>query len=146
MTLLLPADNNTNLQRGFMITFLYAAILALLLIWLIIKVVKARLANQVKLGDGGVEELISARSAHSNACETIPITLILLLGLEFNGASVLLIHLCAIVFVIARILHAQGVLTDILKIRKLGMQLTLLIMLALVVLNIVYLPYDQLLP
>jgi len=129
-----------------MVTFLYAAILALLIIWLIIKVVKARLANQVKLGDGGVQELISARSAHSNACETIPITLILLFGLEFNSAPILLIHLSAIVFIIARVLHAQGVLTDVLKIRKLGMQLTLVIMFMLAVLNIVYIPFDQILP
>jgi len=129
-----------------MVTFLYAAILALLIIWLIIKVVKARLANQVKLGDGGVQELISARSAHSNACETIPITLILLFGLELNSAPILLIHLSAIVFIIARVLHAQGVLTDVLKIRKLGMQLTLVIMFMLAVLNIVYIPFDQILP
>jgi len=129
-----------------MVTFLYAAILAMLIIWLIIKVVKARLANQVKLGDGGVKELISARSAHSNACETIPITLILLFGLELNSAPILLIHLSAIVFIIARVLHAQGVLTDVLKIRKLGMQLTLVIMFMLAVLNIVYIPFDQILP
>jgi len=129
-----------------MVTFLYAAILALLVIWLIIKVVKARIVNQVKLGDGGVQELIIARSAHSNACETIPITLILLFGLEFNSAPILLIHLSAIVFIIARVLHAQGVLTDVLKIRKLGMQLTLVIIFMLAVLNIVYIPFDQMLP
>lgn len=128
-----------------MITSLYAAILALLVIWLIIKVVKARLANKVKLGDGGVQELISARSAHSNACETIPITLILLFGSEFNGAPVLLLHISAIVFIIARVLHAQGVLNDVLKIRKLGMQLTLVVMLMLAVLNIVYIPYAEIL-
>lgn len=127
-----------------MITALYASILAILIIWLAVQVIKQRRLNQVAYADGGVEVLQIARSAQSNATEYIPITLILMALLEFNSAYPTWIHLTGIIFVIGRIIHARGILKEDLKRRVRGMQVTFLVILSLVVLNMIYLPYDKL--
>ncbi|MFH4496830.1 MAPEG family protein [Vibrio diabolicus] len=127
-----------------MITALYASILAILIIWLAVQVIKQRRLNQIAYADGGVEALQIARSAQSNATEYIPITLILMALLEFNSAYPTWIHLTGIIFVIGRIIHARGILKEDLKRRVRGMQVTFLVILSLVVLNIIYLPYDKL--
>ncbi|MCZ0921623.1 MAPEG family protein [Vibrio diabolicus] len=127
-----------------MITALYASILAILIIWLAAQVIKQRRLNQVAYADGGVEALQIARSAQSNATEYIPITLILMALLESNSAYPTWIHLTGIIFVIGRIIHARGILKEDLKRRVRGMQVTFLVILSLVVLNMIYLPYDKL--
>ncbi|MCR9546021.1 MAPEG family protein [Vibrio antiquarius] len=127
-----------------MITALYASILAILIIWLAVQVIKQRRLNQVAYADGGVEALQIARSAQSNATEYIPITLILMALLEFNSAYPTWIHLTGIIFVIGRIIHARGILKEDLKRRVRGMQVTFLVILSLVVLNMIYFPYDKL--
>ncbi|MCR9985709.1 MAPEG family protein [Vibrio antiquarius] len=127
-----------------MITALYASILAILIIWLAVQVIKQRRLNQVAYADGGVEALQIARSAQSNATEYIPIALILMALLEFNSAYPTWIHLTGIIFVIGRIIHARGILKEDLKRRVRGMQVTFLVILSLVVLNMIYLPYDKL--
>lgn len=126
-----------------MVTALYAAILAALMIWLAIQVIKQRRKAQVKYADGGVDALTIARSAHGNAVDYIPITLILMAMLEYNGASLWMIHLCGVVFVIGRVMHAKGILADRLKGRVSGMKLTFLVMAVLIVLNIAHLPFDR---
>lgn len=126
-----------------MITALYAAILASLMIWLSIQVIKQRRKAQVKYSDGGVDALTIARSAHSNAVDYIPITLIMMATLEYNGASPWMIHLCGVVFVLGRSLHAKGILADRLKGRVSGMKLTFLVMAVLIVLNLIHLPFDK---
>ncbi|MDE0541108.1 MAPEG family protein [Vibrio sp. VA3] len=127
-----------------MITALYANILAILIIWLAVQVIKQRRLNQIAYADGEVEALQIARSAQSNATEYIPITLILMALLEFNSAYPTLIHLTGIIFVIGRVIHAKGILKKDLKKRIRGMQVTFLVILSLVVLNMIYLPYDKL--
>ncbi|MDF5415175.1 MAPEG family protein, partial [Vibrio parahaemolyticus] len=125
-------------------TALYANILAILIIWLAVQVIKQRRLNQIAYADGGVEALQIARSAQSNATEYIPITLILMALLEFNSAYPTWMHLTGIIFVIGRVIHAKGILKKDLKKRIRGMQVTFLVILSLVVLNMIYLPYDKL--
>ncbi|MGY3572457.1 MAPEG family protein [Vibrio paucivorans] len=127
-----------------MITALYASILAGLMIWLAIQVIKQRRANQVKYADGGVDGLQIARSAQGNAAEYIPITLILMALVEYNGASALLIHVIGVSFVAGRIMHAKAILNDKLKGRISGMKLTFAAMAVLIVLNLWYLPFEKL--
>ncbi len=127
-----------------MITALYANILAILIIWLAVQVIKQRRLNQIAYADGGVEALQIARSAQSNATEYIPITLILMALLEFNSVYPTWIHLTGIIFVIGRVIHVKGILKKDLKKRIRGMQVTFLVILSLVVLNMIYLPYDKL--
>jgi len=76
-----------------MITSLYASLLALLVVRLSLSVIKLRRKNRIIVGDGGNEELQLAIRTHANALEYIPITLLLLLTLELNGAPKILIHI-----------------------------------------------------
>lgn len=123
---------------------LYASLSALLICWLALNVVKSRKKNSIGYGDGGVDELIVARSAHSNAIETILIALILLYGLEINGGELWMIHLFGASLLIGRVLHAKGMLSKRLSFRKLGMKITAFTIVALAILNVAYMPYAEL--
>ena len=118
-------------------TSIYAALSGLLLAWLALQAIKARRANKVKLGDGGNFELQSAIRAHGNFAEYMPITLILLFLLEYNGAPTLVIHAVGATFLVGRWIHAQGLLKDNLRKRVQGMGFTLNILIGLAVANIV---------
>jgi uncharacterized membrane protein YecN with MAPEG domain len=107
-------------------------------------VIKVRRKYKISVGDGGNTELEVAMSAHSNAIESIPIALILLFALEFNSASILLVHFMGIIFMLGRIIHARNLLADNLNGRVLGMKITIYSILVLAVLNIFFIPYDKL--
>jgi len=122
-----------------MFTALYAALSALLICWLALQVINTRRKYQIAYADGGIEALQIARSAHSNATEYLPIFLILLFLLEYNGGNPILINLLGVVMLTGRIIHARGILQQQLKKRVLGMQMTIYTLLILAALNIVYL-------
>lgn len=121
-----------------MISSIYASLLALLILYLAIRVVRLRQKHRVLHGDQQIQELIVARSAHSNAIESIPITLILLVLLEFQKPSHWVLHLLGITFFMARLAHAQSILNHYLKGRVISMVITMLCILILALLNIVY--------
>ncbi len=117
-------------------TSIYAGLCGLLLAWLALQTINMRRANKVKLGDGGVFALQSAIRAHGNFAEYMPVTLILLFFLEYNGALVWVIHLIGIAFLAGRYIHAQGLLTDNLSKRRRGMGITLIVLIGLSIANI----------
>ena len=121
-----------------MVSSIYAGILALLIVWLSLNVIKLRRTNKVRLGDGGVTQLQYAIRAQWNATEYIPITLILLALLELSGAHYLLIHLGGVAILLGRLIHAKGLLTENLRYRQLGMQLTIFTIVGLASANIIY--------
>jgi len=127
-----------------MVTALYASLAALWIYYLALKVIKARRKNKVAYGDQKVDALIKARAAHSNAVENSLIILLLLFALEFNGAPVFWIHIFGVLFLIARVFHAQAMLEFNLKKRTFSMVLTLSVALFLVVANLLYLPFEKL--
>lgn len=117
-------------------TSIYASLSGLLLAWLAIQTIKARRANKIKLGDGGIFELQSAMRAHANFAEYMPITIILLFLLEHNGSPVFLIHIIGTLFLIGRWIHAQGLLKNNLRKRAQGIVITLIILIGLALANI----------
>jgi uncharacterized membrane protein YecN with MAPEG domain len=121
-----------------MITSIYASLSALLIVKLSISVIKLRRKNRISVGDGGNEELRLAIRTHANAVEYIPITLLLLLMLELNGAPNILIHVFGITLLIGRIIHAMGLPAKNLPKRILGMQITIYLLIGLAILNIVF--------
>ncbi|EDL55303.1 glutathione S-transfersae-related protein [Vibrio mediterranei AK1] len=127
-----------------MITALYGSLLASLMIWLSFQVIKQRRSNQIAYADGGVEALQIARSAQGNAVDYIPITLMLMAFVEYNGAPAIWIHVIGVSFVVGRCLHAHGILNKRFKGRVRGMQITIFAMAGLIVSNLVYLPFDKL--
>jgi uncharacterized protein len=125
------------------ISSVYAGILALLIVWLSLNVIKLRRANKVILGDGGVPQLQNAIRAQGNATEYIPITLILLILLELSGANAWLVHIGGIAIIIGRLLHAKGLLAEDLRYRVLGMQVTFFTIIGLASANIFYALYKM---
>lgn len=128
-----------------MITPVYAAILAILMCWLAMQVIKERSKNQIKYADGGIEALQRVRTAHSNAVDYIPISLILLVLLELNDGNIWVLHLAGIALISGRVIHAYGILNDKMRGRVLGMQITFGTIVMLALLNLVWLPYASLL-
>ncbi len=127
-----------------MISSLYAALLALWIVWLSLRVIKLRQTKKISLGDGGETELQIAIRAQGNAAEYIPISLILLVLLELNQAHIALVHVGGIAILAGRLLHARGLLTESSPYRVLGMQVTIFTLIGLASANLVYLIYGGL--
>ncbi|WP_034915440.1 MULTISPECIES: MAPEG family protein [Erwinia] len=125
-----------------MVSALYVVVGALFLIKLSLDVVRLRRQYRVAYGDGGFFELQTAIRTHGNAAEYIPLALLLLVIMEMNGADIWMLHLCGLLLFLGRALHAYGLRSSTLLWRKNGMMLTLLSLLIMVILNLVYLPWD----
>jgi uncharacterized membrane protein YecN with MAPEG domain len=92
-----------------MITLLYAGLCALLVLVLAMRVAYWRFKHKIGLGDGGDKELLKRVRAHGNAVEYLPLSLILLGGMELNGYSNNLIHGFGATLFVSRVAHAWGV-------------------------------------
>ena len=90
------------------ISGLYAALGALLISVLALRVMQLRHKHHVGLGGGGEESLTCAIRAHANAVEYLPIALLLLLIVELNETRTWLLHVFGIVLMAGRVLHALG--------------------------------------
>lgn len=91
-----------------LITGFYAALLALIILWLCYKVVVFRRVKRVEIGDGGDEVGIRHIRAQQNAVEYIPIVLILMGAYELNQGNVYLLHAMGVIMVLARLMHPSG--------------------------------------
>jgi uncharacterized membrane protein YecN with MAPEG domain len=91
-----------------LITGFYAALLALIILWLCYKVVVFRRVKRVEIGDGGDEAGIRHIRAQQNAVEYIPIVLILMGAYELNQGNVYLLHAIGVLMVLARLMHPSG--------------------------------------
>lgn len=118
------------------ITGLYAALSALLILVLALRVISRRGKARVGIGDGGDKELAKRVRAHANAIETLPIGLILLLVLEWNQTMPWILHLFGIVLLIGRMLHGYGMSmsSGVSKGRVIGMLLTMVSLIGMAVL------------
>lgn len=113
------------------VTAFYAGLLALLYLFLGMRIPGMRRRLRVSLGDGGQETLQRAMRMHGNAAETIPIGLLLLLLVELLGWSIYALNGIGILLLAGRILHPIGLAGDgRLWARVLGMVLTWLAILA----------------
>lgn len=90
------------------ITLAAAAALALLHIWLSVRVSQVRISTKTLFGDAGNPAMVKRMRAHANFTENAPLFLILLALLELNGGWSVLLWGAAILFVLARLAHAFG--------------------------------------
>jgi uncharacterized membrane protein YecN with MAPEG domain len=106
----------------------YAAILAILLIILSLRVIKIRRREKIAIGDGGVPDLQRAICVHTNFCQYTPFALILFTFIELQQAPIMWVNFLCLLFLFGRILHAYGVshVNENLRIRKSGMIMTFL--------------------
>jgi uncharacterized protein len=117
------------------VTCIFAAVAALVNLWLGIRCGQVRTSAKISHGDGGNPLLQRRMRAQLNFAENTPIVLILFLGLELCGMIPdLWLAIIAALYILARISHAIGMDADMdSKLRMIGVLLTMLITLALVV-------------
>lgn len=94
------------------VTAFYAALSALLIVVLAIRVTLYRRRARIGIGDNGDHALAKRIRAHANAVELIPIALLLLLVCELLAIAPLWLHVFGIAMILGRILHAWGLSTS----------------------------------
>lgn len=87
----------------------YAALLALVFLWLSARVIRVRRAERIAIGPGGSKRLERAMRVHANFAEYAPLTLLLILMAELQAAPGALVHGLCLALVLGRSLHAYGV-------------------------------------
>ena len=108
------------------VTAFYAGLMALWLVGLGFEVSRRRRRHGVSYGGGGIPELEHAVRAHANACEYVPVALIVLSLAEGMGAPALLLHVSGLMLVVGRVLHGAYFLGGAKRVnlRFFGMMLT----------------------
>jgi uncharacterized membrane protein YecN with MAPEG domain len=108
--------------------FVCAGLLGLLAVALLSNVGRVRGKTRIFIGDGGNTELITAMRAQANFVENVPIGLLLiwLVGASYGAASVAVL---SVLLVVARVLHAAGMLGYLRFGRPAGATITLAVLL-----------------
>jgi uncharacterized membrane protein YecN with MAPEG domain len=107
------------------ITALAAGVLALWYLYLSLKVSFVRGSEQVSLGEGTNGSTMQRTvRVHGNAAEYIPLFLIVLGLLEFNGTRPEVLYVLAGIFLLGRVLHRPAILHGNVARRIWAMQLT----------------------
>jgi uncharacterized protein len=109
------------------ITAFYAALLAVLFLFLSVRVIGWRRERRVEFGHGEDTELLRRMRVHANFAEYVPFTLLLMALAESMAPPHLLLHIAGLLLVAGRLLHAYGVSQSpaIMRYRVYGMMLTL---------------------
>lgn len=113
-----------------LVTALYAAILAVVLLVLSFRVIAVRRRLGVAVGDAGDENLTRRIRAHANFAEYVPIALILMLASELAGSPDWMLHALGATLVVGRIIHAWSLTARSITGRTIGMSLTFLVIVA----------------
>jgi uncharacterized protein len=108
------------------ITALIAGLLALLFVFLSVRVIGARRGARVAIGDGGDKLLARRARVHGNFAEYAPMGLLLMGIAENGGAPKMAIWMIGGLLLLGRLIHAYGVSQEKeqLAFRVTGMALT----------------------
>ena len=87
----------------------YAGLLALINIFLAIRVSRLRGAVRTTIGTGGNPNLERAIRAHGNFSEYVPLALLLLGFMEMQRGSSYLLHALCLLLVAGRLIHASAI-------------------------------------
>lgn len=109
------------------ITAFYAALLAVVLVILSVRVIGVRRSRRISLGDGDDADLRGRIRAHGNFIEYTPMGLLLMAGVEGYGFDTIVVHGLGLALLAGRISHAIAVspVQQIMPLRVAGMGLTL---------------------
>jgi uncharacterized membrane protein YecN with MAPEG domain len=109
------------------ITAFYAALLALLFVFLSVRVITERRERRVEFGAGDSGELMRAMRVHANFAEYAPFTLLLMALAESLAAPNILVHASGLALLVGRVMHAYGTSQSppVMRYRIYGMGLTL---------------------
>jgi uncharacterized protein len=116
--------------------YVCAGLIGLLAAILMLNVVRLRGKKRINLGDGGDPEMVAAIRAHANLIEFAPLCLLLIyVASDFYGFR--LVAGLSVVLVVARALHAGGMLGLIPQGRFLGAVGTTLVLMVASILVII---------
>jgi len=109
------------------VTALIGAVLGLVFVRLALKVVAARRAAKISIGDSNDPALLRASRVHANFAEYVPLTLPLMALAEIIGAPWFVILVLGVMLIAGRLLHAYGLGQELdnFRARVRGMQLTI---------------------
>jgi uncharacterized membrane protein YecN with MAPEG domain len=116
------------LSDSFHVFALYAAINGLIMLVLGILVIRARVATQTLIGDGGNPAMAGPLRAHGNNTEWTPMAIVMMLVVLNMGGAWWTLHLVGLPLTIGRLLHGIGLSgnTGPSQFRLIGMILTML--------------------
>jgi uncharacterized membrane protein YecN with MAPEG domain len=106
------------------LTAFYAAINALIMLVLALRVTLLRRKTHTLFLDGGHSDLTRAMRAHGNNTEYVPIALILMGLTQIMGGTDLAIHMIGLPLTLGRLIHPYGLMRGAMPARGLGMVLT----------------------
>ncbi len=108
------------------ITSTYGGLLALLFVFLSLRVIAFRRQARIGLGDGNNPKLQRRIRVHSNLAEYVPFCLVLMLLAELQNVPAWNVHVIGGLLTAGRVVHAVGVSRDPewLGSRTIGMALT----------------------
>lgn len=90
-------------------TLITAGLLGLVFMVLTVRVVGRRMSGKIMIGDGGDQQMLERIRAHANFTEHVPLTLILMGGIELSiGHGSLWLWGAGAALVLARVAHAIG--------------------------------------
>ncbi|WP_104402660.1 MAPEG family protein [Vibrio penaeicida] len=92
-----------------MIIGIYLSILSIIFIILSAQTIVTRRKEKVAVGAGDSKKLLRVSRAHANFAEYVPITVILLLTIEYLGGLDMYLHFAGTILVIGRMVHAYGI-------------------------------------
>jgi uncharacterized membrane protein YecN with MAPEG domain len=95
-----------------MITSFYASLLALVFVYLSLRVINFRRKLKINLGDGNNQSVMRAIRIHANFAEYVPFALILIYLIETQTSLSTLVHILGLMLLAGRISHAYGVSTE----------------------------------
>ena len=91
-----------------MITGLYGALIALVFLALSARVIVYRRANQMGLGDHGDKSLMKRMRAQANCAEYAPFGLLLMLLVDLQNPTPILLHVIGMLLLLGRAAHGYG--------------------------------------
>ena len=108
------------------VTPLYTAAAALVFAVLSFRTLIIRQRREISVGHGDDLKLERAIRAHGNFSEYVPLTLLVIFFLEFQGGEKYMVHFFCSCLVAGRIIHATGLsqTNEVVALRVLGMGLT----------------------
>lgn len=108
------------------VTPIYAALIALIFLWLSTDVIRNRRRVGASLGDKGDKRLETAIRAHGNCAEYAPIGLLLIGFAELQSAPLALLHILGLSLLAGRVFHGFGLKLSCRTLlpRQIGMVLT----------------------
>ena len=110
------------------ITAVFTALLALMLVGISIRVTVLRAKKKISFFDGGDPEMGRTLRVQGNFVEYVPLALALMGLIEWLGAKPWSVYAIGAALLVARVVHAWGLYSDVFQGRVVGTSLTWIVL------------------